>query len=132
MLAALCQANVLRHKCSLLMEGVWCRFIEQHGLSPGYREQIVQFITQNTGVRIPVDLSMNHDPFTGSGAYIPTPSTVSPYQPSHNSLTGGGVDPFTGQNLMTASQCLPLTQSLGSFLSSEVFHLDQRAFILLH
>ena len=77
----------------------FCSFIERHGLSPGYREQIVQFITQNTGVTIPVDLSMNFDPFTGGGAYVPTPGSSAPNRSAQNEngVTGGGVDPFTGK-----------------------------------
>lgn len=81
----------------LCIESYVCRrFIERHGLSTTYREQIVQFIVQNTGVQVPMDFSSNPDPFTGGGAYIPSTPASHHYQQNSSSVTGGGVDPFTG------------------------------------
>ena len=73
------------------------RFIERHSLSPGYRDQIADFIVQNTALKRPIDPALNPDPFTGGGAYRPA-STPAPYfgGQQNGSVTGGGVDPFTG------------------------------------
>lgn len=75
------------------------RFIQRNSLPEVYREQIVQFIVQNTAVTMPVDMSVNLDPFTGGGAYIPSSSSNNPNQSlqSPTNVTGGGADPFTGK-----------------------------------
>lgn len=76
-------------------------FILRHDLPPTYRDQIVQYILQNTGAAasVPTDEAFNPDPFTGGGAYVPGQATSFP-QPgvgqSSTTVTGGGVDPFTG------------------------------------
>jgi hypothetical protein len=73
--------------------------MEENGLPTSYRDQIAEYIVQNTGLRIPVDTSSNPDPFTGGGAYVPGSSAPQPgqFQSSGTpSVTGGGVDPFTG------------------------------------
>ncbi len=72
---------------------------------PTTREQIVQFILQNTqdtaAFHNPVP--MNVDPYTGSGAYVP--GTAGPVPGSRGpaggvgngyAVTGGGADPYTG------------------------------------
>jgi len=69
------------------------RFLETNGLDPGYREQVVNFITQNVGedaFKNATRSDLSADPFTGAGAYVPgtggTDTTVG----------GGRTDPFTG------------------------------------
>ena len=69
-------------------------FLENNGLDPGYREQVVNFIVQNVGEEA-VYQGANVDPFTGGGAYVPgsggggTGGTHS-YGGSHDPFTGGG------------------------------------------
>ena len=69
-------------------------FLENNGLDPGYREQVVNFIVQNVGEDA-VYQGANVDPFTGGGAYVPgsggagTGGTHS-YGGSHDPFTGGG------------------------------------------
>ena len=85
-----------------------CRFIGENSLPTSYRDQIVDFVVRNTGLKRPVDTSQNPDPFTGGGAYRPGSSAGPSYtsgQPS-TSVTGGGVDPFTGT---AALPCLGLS-----------------------
>ena len=70
------------------------RFLETNGLDPGYREQVVNFITQNVGEDAfkNAGSDVSADPFTGAGAYVP--SAPGAYVPG---ATGGGrTDPFTG------------------------------------
>ena len=45
-------------------------FLENNGLDPGYREQVVNFIVQNAGEDAAYQ-GANVDPFTGGGAYVP-------------------------------------------------------------
>ena len=70
-------------------------FLENNGLDPGYREQVVNFIVQNAGEDAAYQ-GANVDPFTGGGAYVPgggggggTGGTHS-YGGSHDPFTGGG------------------------------------------
>lgn len=84
--------------CTVPNNNAMRRFIEEHNLPTSYRDQIVDFVVRNTGLKMPVDTSQNPDPFTGGGAYRPGSSAGPSYssgQPS-SSVTGGGVDPFTG------------------------------------
>ena len=89
-----------------------CSFILTHDLPASYRDQIVEYIIQNTGVSPgPINEAFNPDPFTGGNAYVPgNPSNMlQPGQASASSLTGGGVDPFTGRQCALRSRvpCLP-------------------------
>jgi len=73
--------------------------MEENRLPASYRDQIADYIVQNTGLRIPVDPTSNPDPFTGGGAYVPGNSAPQPGRfksSGTTSVTGGGVDPFTG------------------------------------
>lgn len=77
------------------------RFIQAHELPMEYKEQIVQFIIQNTGNAGPVPSGNYVDPFTGGSAYVPPPISTAPgtagVAPSSDYMvTGGGADPFTG------------------------------------
>ncbi|KAG2485913.1 hypothetical protein HYH03_015357 [Edaphochlamys debaryana] len=81
------------------------RFIGEHDLPPYFQEQIVQFITQNTGGAQPAALAPMDvtgggcDPFTGGGGGEgPRPPAPRPPPPGPQpmDITGGGVDPFTG------------------------------------
>lgn len=72
------------------------------------REQIVQFILQNTQdtAAFHNPIPVNVDPFTGAGAYVPgtagpQPGRQGASQPS--AVTGGGVDPFTGSSAAPSS-----------------------------
>ena len=71
------------------------RFLETNGLDPGYREQVVTFITQNVGedaFKNAKTSDVSADPFTGAGAYVPggTGGTDT------TTAGGGSTDPFTG------------------------------------
>mmetsp|Transcript_16158 Transcript_16158/g.48409 ORF Transcript_16158/g.48409 Transcript_16158/m.48409 type:complete len:789 (+) Transcript_16158:141-2507(+) len=75
------------------------RFLEQEQLPLSYREQIAQFVVENSHGGIQYDMpSFNADPFTGGGAYVPSGNTpaAGAGQTQAHSLTGGGYDPFTG------------------------------------
>jgi phospholipase A-2-activating protein len=82
------------------------RFIDANDLPAAYREQIVQFILQNTGgaggggAAAP---GQYVDPYTGASAYVPgSAPAAGAGQPGFGGaapgggVTGGGVDPFTG------------------------------------
>ena len=68
------------------------RFLENNGLDPGYREQVVNFIVTNVGedAFAGAGANVSADPFTGAGAYVPGTGVT----------TGAGADrsadPFTG------------------------------------
>ena len=68
------------------------RFLETNGLDPGYREQVVNFITQNVGEDAfkNAGSDVSADPFTGAGAYVP--SAPGAYVPGASG--GGRTDPF--------------------------------------
>ena len=67
------------------------------------REQIVQFIIQNTaGGVTPPPMPMNVDPLTGGSAYVP-PSTGAGSSAASYGVTGGGADPFTGASSAVAA-----------------------------
>jgi phospholipase A-2-activating protein len=94
------------------------RFIEQHDLPGTYKEQIVQFIMQNTTASIGGrggggGGSSYVDPYTGASAYVPPPPATSTgdFAPvaTNNAVTGGGVDPFTGsgRSIAAAGNHLP-------------------------
>lgn len=69
-------------------------FLERHNLPQTYREQIVQFIVQNTGGAVSMDVPMvNADPYTGGNAYVPTGAALNRGPPPPG---GAAVDPFTG------------------------------------
>lgn len=74
------------------------------------REQIVQFILQNTqdAAAFHNPIPANVDPFTGGGAYVPGTAGPQPgRQPGSQAaqaVTGGGVDPFTGAAAASSSQ----------------------------
>jgi phospholipase A-2-activating protein len=80
------------------------RFIEQHDLPGTYKEQIVQFIMQNTTASSGGGRTSGAyvDPYTGATAYVPpAPGAAATGSgaatTTHNAaVTGGGVDPFTG------------------------------------
>ena len=93
------------------------RFIERHDLPVTYKEQIVQFIMQNTTASGGAGGSGGGgggsyvDPYTGASAYVPAPpgastgmNTTFPTNTSTNyGVTGGGVDPFTGSGRPVAA-----------------------------
>lgn len=92
------------------------RFIEQHDLPGTYKEQIVQFIMQNTTASSGSGgggAGMYVDPYTGASAYVPPPPGAStgdfaPVGTNSAAVTGGGVDPFTGSGRpITAVNHLP-------------------------
>jgi phospholipase A-2-activating protein len=82
------------------------RFIEQHDLPVTYKEQIVEFIMQNTTPASGAGgagAGNYVDPYTGASAYVPPPpgatsgfATNATTTTANNAVTGGGVDPFTG------------------------------------
>lgn len=66
--------------------------------TPGNREQVVQFILQNTAADSGPP-GQFVDPYTGAGAYVPPPPSAGPSgaDPSGGgSFVGGSADPFTG------------------------------------
>jgi hypothetical protein len=75
---------------------------------------MVQFILQNTGGNVTMPVS-NLDPYTGSGAYVPSAGSGFPSSGStQGTVTGGGVDPYTGKSDYQYSSLLPLTPSSAS------------------
>lgn len=102
------------------------RFLEDNGLDPGFREQVVNFIVQNVG-ETNLTQGTNADPYTGGGAYVPgsgggfgagigggDPYTGGgAYVPGGGAsipATGGGggnADPFTGGGAYTPSGAAP-------------------------
>ncbi|KAK3255871.1 hypothetical protein CYMTET_34970, partial [Cymbomonas tetramitiformis] len=70
---------------------VAANWLEQEGLPASYREQVVDFILQNTGgaAALPSMMPANTDPFTGAGSYMPAPA-------SNNVGMATNPDPFTG------------------------------------
>jgi phospholipase A-2-activating protein len=87
------------------------RFIEQHDLPGTYKDQIVQFIMQNTTASVGGGGNSGNyvDPYTGASAYVPGPppgASTSRYIPNNtanDAVTGGGADPFTGGGRATAA-----------------------------
>ena len=81
---------------------VLCRFIERNGLPQSYKEQIVQWILDNTGGAVGTFVpTSNVDPFTGGGAYVPGSASSFPQPGSHNNDSiYANADPFTGGNTM--------------------------------
>lgn len=81
------------------------RFIERNGLPQSYKEQIVQWILDNTGGAVGASApTTNVDPFTGGGAYVPGASSF-PQPGSHNNDSiYANADPFTGGALVTHLQ----------------------------
>eukprot|EP00887_Chlorella_sp_A99_P006848 scaffold2.g6848.t1 len=70
-------------------------FLINEGLPTTYREQIVQFILQNTGGRVSAPpIGLNPDPYTGGGAYVP--GAGSSDFPSGGASYGDSADPYTG------------------------------------
>ena len=69
--------------------------MEQENLPITYRQQIVDFVLQNTAgaLKMPAPVVMNVDPFTGGAAYQPSGSHG---QAAPSSSSGPNVDPFTG------------------------------------
>mmetsp|Transcript_16702 Transcript_16702/g.36120 ORF Transcript_16702/g.36120 Transcript_16702/m.36120 type:complete len:835 (+) Transcript_16702:62-2566(+) len=111
------------------------RFLEDEGLPAYFKEQVVQFILQNTGQSgSSVNLAGTPitggfcDPFTGGSSS----SSAPPQQPTHTSLpglgnlpiTGGGVDPFTGGS--TAGQALTAP---GQYREGSLLHVPARAYM---
>ena len=89
------------------------RFLENEGLPQAYRQKVVEHIISCTGggaASAAADTSVNVDPFTGGGAYVPgtalapwggfagagSSSTAASGLGAGSSVTGGGADPFTG------------------------------------
>jgi len=77
------------------------KFIEEYELPPGYKEQIVEFILQNTQKSVAVGrgTGAHVDPYNGASAYVPPPSQGHQHGGPVGggySVTGGGADPFTG------------------------------------
>lgn len=71
------------------------RFLQQEQLPLSYREQIAQFVVDNSrGGIIYATPSYNVDPFTGGGSYVPGGNSSS--VGGTHEVTGGGADPFTG------------------------------------
>lgn len=71
------------------------RFLEQEQLPLSYREQIAQFVVDNSRGGITHSTpSFSADPFTGATAYVPTGGMASGRV--RHEVTGGGYDPFTG------------------------------------
>lgn len=78
------------------------RFIERNELPQSYKEQIVQWILDNTGGAVGASApSANVDPFTGGGAYIPGAASSFP-QPGNqnNDSIYTNADPFTGGDVI--------------------------------
>lgn len=78
------------------------RFIERNELPQSYKEQIVQWILDNTGGAVGASApSTNVDPFTGGGAYIPGAACSFP-QPGNqnNDSIYTNADPFTGGDVI--------------------------------
>ena len=73
-----------------------CRFLINENLPITYRQQVVDYILNLMGQSsaLPQIPSVNVDPFTGSGAYVPGNSSA----PAPGSRTPLG-DPFTGAHL---------------------------------
>uniref|UniRef100_A0A7S1T7Z2 PFU domain-containing protein n=1 Tax=Tetraselmis chuii TaxID=63592 RepID=A0A7S1T7Z2_9CHLO len=92
-------------------------FLMQYELPATYKDQMVQFILQNTGGNVTMPVS-NLDPYTGSGAYVPSAGSGFPSSGStQGTVTGGGVDPYTGgMSQPVALQHCPLKTHL-SWLS---------------
>ncbi|KAL4433027.1 hypothetical protein ABPG77_006454 [Micractinium sp. CCAP 211/92] len=79
------------------------RFLEEHGLPATYKDQIVQWILQNTAdSQAGGSAGQYVDPYTGASAYVPpAPSGGGAGGAGGGSsggygVTGGGADPFTG------------------------------------
>ncbi|KAK9806981.1 hypothetical protein WJX72_009418 [[Myrmecia] bisecta] len=91
------------------------RFIDNENLPATYREQIVNFILQNTGgtVALPAIPMQNVDPFTGTGAYVPGAGVGGVGQPPHT-VTGGSADPFTGAGAYAPSASQPPSRPAAS------------------
>lgn len=77
------------------------RFIQRHELPGTYREQIVNFIVQNTpsggggpGLGGGSSAAGSADPFTGGGAYVPPSMPAA--DPRSGVTTAFNADPFTG------------------------------------
>ena len=92
------------------------RFLEAEQLPQSYRQQIVEHIIACTGgaAAAAADVSVNVDPFTGGGAYVPgtamTPgggfaagAAGAGASSGSGGVTGGGADPFTGTAAAAAS-----------------------------
>ncbi len=77
--------------------------MEQENLPITYRQQIVDFVLQNTAgaLAMPAPVTANVDPFTGAGAYQPTASHG---RSAPANLDGPNVDPFTGEMLAGPSR----------------------------
>ena len=79
------------------------RFLDANELPMEHKEQIVQFIIQSTGGgnTNPNTTGNFVDPYTGASAYVPSSSSgggggAAAATGQGFSVTGGGVDPFTG------------------------------------
>lgn len=80
------------------------RWLAEQGLPAGYREQIVNFISQNAGGSgaAPAPMPYNADPFTGGGAYVPSGGPA-----AGGGFSGGSADPFTGGGAYRPSGAAP-------------------------
>ena len=80
------------------------RFLENNGLDPGYREQVVNFIVQNVGedAFAGAGANLSADPFTGAGAYVPGTGVTT--GPRGANLSA---DPFTGAGAYVPSAAAP-------------------------
>ena len=79
-----------------------------------YREQIANFVVQNShgGIYFP-SVPMNFDPFTGSGAYVPTSSATAA---AGMGGFGGSADPFTGGGAyVPGASAAAASNSLGGY-----------------
>lgn len=93
------------------------KFIHKHDLNQVFLDQIAQFIISNTQsetiTRGDEKSSDYYDPFTGSGRYVPPPSTSSAAPSNNNRATSGSgsrsaaYDPFTGQNAYRTGDHVP-------------------------
>ena len=93
------------------------RFIEAYNLPVSYQEQIVQFILQNTdGAEVQQITEDNGfvDPYTGASAYVPPPPSANTSEAigGIGQVTGGGVDPYTGQNMSQSKRHVPANSYL--------------------
>lgn len=93
-------ADAVTWHVSIASNMVFCRFIERNGLPQSYKEQIVQWILDNTGGAVGSSApTSNVDPFTGGGAYVPGSASSFPQSGSRNNDSiYANADPFTGGN----------------------------------
>lgn len=111
------------------------RFLEREQLPQAYRQQVVEHIIACTGGKAgeAVNVSVNVDPFTGGGAYVPgtamapgggfAGAAATAAAAGAGSVTGGGADPFTG----TAASAAPAAAAPAPQRAYVLFDAQPRA-----